>query len=113
MSRRLTPSIIVHYVETTNVVVSSRIFLDRYVLCVFSLTRASDFSLDYPHWDMKPVLKRYYLMQFSYWIQQLMILGLGLEKPRKDFKELVIHHFVTIWLIGCVKVLRSNMASND
>ena len=57
-------------------------------------------SIDYPHWDMKPMLKRYYLMHFSYWIQQLAILGMGLEKPRKDFKELVAHHFVTLWLIG-------------
>lgn len=49
---------------------------------------------------MQPMLKRYYLMHFSYWLQQLIILSLKLEKPRKDFKELVAHHIVTIWLIG-------------
>lgn len=51
---------------------------------------------------MNPVLKRYYLMQFSYWIQQLAVLALRIEKPRKDFNELVAHHLVTIWLIGFV-----------
>jgi len=49
---------------------------------------------------MTPLLKRYYLMQLSYWVQQLFVLVLGLEKPRKDFTELVIHHLVTIWLVG-------------
>lgn len=49
---------------------------------------------------MQPLLKRYYLMQLAYWIQQLIVLVLGLEKPRKDFAELVVHHFVTIWLVG-------------
>jgi acyl-CoA-dependent ceramide synthase len=55
---------------------------------------------DYPHWDMRAELKRYYLMQFSYWCQQFIVLILGLEKPRKDYKELVAHHFVTLWLVG-------------
>jgi len=54
---------------------------------------------------MKPELKRYYLMQFSYWLQQLLVLLLGLEKPRKDYKELVCHHFVTLWLVGCVPTI--------
>ncbi|KAJ7764969.1 longevity assurance proteins LAG1 LAC1 [Mycena maculata] len=54
----------------------------------------------YPHWDMKPELKRYYLMQMAYWCQQLIVLVLGLEKPRKDFHELVAHHIVTLWLVG-------------
>ena len=49
---------------------------------------------------MNPLLKRYYLMQLAYWCQQLLVLALGLEKPRKDFTELIIHHIVTIWLIG-------------
>lgn len=49
---------------------------------------------------MKAELKRYYLMQFAYWCQQLVVLLLGLEKPRKDYGELVAHHFVTLWLVG-------------
>lgn len=51
---------------------------------------------------MQPDLKYFYLLQFSYWLQQLLVLALRLEKPRVDFKELVIHHIVTLWLIGCV-----------
>lgn len=51
---------------------------------------------------MTPELKRYYLMQSSYWCQQLIILVLGLEKPRKDYTELVAHHLVTLWLVGLV-----------
>jgi len=62
--------------------------------------RTEHFWLEYPHWRMTPLLKRYYLMQLSYWIQQLFVLVLRLEKPRKDFTELVIHHLVTIWLVG-------------
>lgn len=57
-------------------------------------------STDYPHWDMKPELKIYYLMQTAYWCQQLLVLLLKLEKPRKDYQELVAHHFVTLWLVG-------------
>lgn len=59
-----------------------------------------DPPVDYPHWAMKPELKRYYLMQASYWIHQLFVMVLGLERPRKDYAELVAHHIVTIWMIG-------------
>ncbi|KAI9001041.1 TLC domain-containing protein [Trametes punicea] len=62
--------------------------------------RTEHFWIDYPHWQMKPELKRYYLMQAAYWCQQLFVLLLGLEKPRKDYYELVAHHIVTIWLVG-------------
>ncbi|KAG2116103.1 longevity assurance proteins LAG1 LAC1 [Suillus discolor] len=62
--------------------------------------RTEYFWIDYPHWQMKPELKRYFLMHASYWCQQLIVLLLGLEKPRKDYNELIIHHFVTLWLIG-------------
>jgi len=51
---------------------------------------------------MQPNLKLFYLLQFSYWLQQLLVLALRLEKPRVDFKELVAHHIVTLWLIGYV-----------
>ncbi|KAF8312227.1 longevity assurance proteins LAG1/LAC1 [Clavulina sp. PMI_390] len=62
--------------------------------------RTEHFWIEYPHWQMTPLIKRYYLMQLAYWIQQLIVLILRLEKPRKDFTELVIHHLVTIWLVG-------------
>ncbi|POY76456.1 hypothetical protein BMF94_0657 [Rhodotorula taiwanensis] len=58
------------------------------------------FWLKYPHWRMDGALKSYYLLQFSYWLQQMIILVMGLEKPRSDFTELVIHHIVTLWLVG-------------
>ena len=58
------------------------------------------FVLGYPAWRLKPELKRYYLMQIAYWCQQMLILVLGLEKPRKDYWELVGHHLITLWLVG-------------
>jgi len=61
---------------------------------------SEQFWIDYPHWQMTPELKRYYLMQASYWCQQLVVLLSKLEKPRKDYKELVAHHIVTLWLVG-------------
>jgi acyl-CoA-dependent ceramide synthase len=51
---------------------------------------------------MNPELKRYYLMQSAHWCQELLVLLMRLEKPRKDYFELVAHHFVTLWLIGSV-----------
>jgi acyl-CoA-dependent ceramide synthase len=60
---------------------------------------------------MIPELKRYYLMQSAYWCQQLIVLVLGLEKPRKDYHELVAHHIVTLWLVGYVRPLPSPISS--
>ena len=92
---------IAHYVPSPDLVVQWSPLLDRYVV----IGRCSNLkltALDYPHWQMTPELKRYYLMQASYWCQQLIVLVFRLEKPRKDFKELVAHHIVTLWLIGFV-----------
>jgi acyl-CoA-dependent ceramide synthase len=75
------------------------------------------FWIGYPHWRMLPELKVYYLLQFSYWLQQLLVLVLRIEKPRSDFFELTCHvcmtslrmvmladpalqHIVTLWLVG-------------
>lgn len=55
--------------------------------------------IKYPFWIMRPELKLYYLLQFSYWLQQALVMLLRLEKPRKDYYELVAHHLVTLWLI--------------
>ncbi|KAL9130439.1 MAG: hypothetical protein Q9217_001362 [Psora testacea] len=54
---------------------------------------------DFPHKSHDAAFKTYYLLQASYWAQQAIVLCLQLEKPRKDFKELVGHHIVTLALI--------------
>ena len=54
----------------------------------------------YPHRQHEGIFKAYYLLQASYWSQQAIVLLLQLEQPRKDFKELVLHHVVTLALIG-------------
>ncbi|EEP80087.1 longevity-assurance protein 1 [Uncinocarpus reesii 1704] len=54
----------------------------------------------FPHKTHTADFKAYYLIQASYWAQQAIVLLLLLEKPRKDFKELVGHHIVTLALIG-------------
>ncbi|OJJ44920.1 hypothetical protein ASPZODRAFT_650512 [Penicilliopsis zonata CBS 506.65] len=54
----------------------------------------------FPHREHEAVFKAYYLLQASYWAQQAIVLILLLEKPRKDFKELVGHHIITLALIA-------------
>ncbi|KAI0750712.1 longevity assurance proteins LAG1/LAC1 [Daedaleopsis nitida] len=70
------------------------------------------FWIDYPHWDMKAELKCYYLLQAAYWFQQLFVMLLGLEKPRKDYYELVAHHIVTLWLIGWSYLVNMTIIGN-
>lgn len=53
--------------------------------------KTEHFWLGYPHREMTWRLKTYYLVQAAYWCQQTIILALKIEKPRKDFKELVAH----------------------
>lgn len=49
------------------------------------------FWIGYPHWQMRLDLKAYYLLQFAYWLQQLLVLVLKIEKPRSDYMELCCH----------------------
>jgi very-long-chain ceramide synthase len=55
---------------------------------------------NFPHRTHNAEFKFYYLFQAAYWAQQAIVLLLGMEKPRKDFKELVGHHIVSLALIG-------------
>jgi acyl-CoA-dependent ceramide synthase len=55
---------------------------------------------DFPHRTHEGVVKFYYLFEAAYWAQQAIVLLLGMEKPRKDYKELVGHHIVSLSLIG-------------
>lgn len=54
----------------------------------------------FPHKTHEAEFKMYYLIQAAYWAQQAIVMLLGLEKRRKDFKELVGHHIVTLALIA-------------
>ncbi|PTB66147.1 longevity assurance proteins LAG1/LAC1 [Trichoderma citrinoviride] len=54
----------------------------------------------FPHRTHEACFKFYYLFQAAYWAQQGIVMLLGFEKPRKDYKELVAHHVVTLALIG-------------
>ncbi|KAJ5763398.1 hypothetical protein N7533_002079 [Penicillium manginii] len=54
----------------------------------------------FPHRTHGAAFKFYYLFEAAYWAQQALVMLLGLEKRRKDFKELVAHHVVTLALIG-------------
>jgi len=60
----------------------------------------SAFYEGFPHKTHDACFKFYYLFQAAYWAQQAIVLVLGMEKPRKDFKELVGHHIVSLALIG-------------
>ncbi|GAB1319602.1 sphingosine N-acyltransferase lag1 [Madurella fahalii] len=54
----------------------------------------------FPHKTHDAVFKFYYLFQAAFWVQQAIVMILGQEKRRKDFKELIMHHIITISLIG-------------
>lgn len=56
------------------------------------------FWRDYPVLEFSPSFKYYYLIQFAYWLQQIFVLQI--EAPRKDYKELVMHHINTLLLIS-------------
>ncbi len=62
--------------------------------------RTVGFFEGFPHHTLDGLFKAYYLLQAAYWTQQAIVLLLMLEKPRKDFRELVGHHILTLTLIA-------------
>ncbi|GMM57415.1 hypothetical protein DAKH74_040310 [Maudiozyma humilis] len=63
------------------------------------LFRTDTMYKTYPDFNNPFYFKWFYLGQASFWAQQACVLVLQLEKPRKDYKELVFHHIVTLLLI--------------
>jgi len=57
------------------------------------------FYINYPHYTHSAIFKAFYLLQAANWTHLLVVLSLQLEKPRKDFFELTIHHITTLSLI--------------
>lgn len=51
----------------------------------------AEFWRGYPFTEMTRDMKLYYLLQFSFWLHQLIIVVLKIEKPRKDYYQLVVH----------------------
>ncbi|KAF4124348.1 Acyl-CoA-dependent ceramide synthase [Geosmithia morbida] len=54
----------------------------------------------FPHAAHDASFKCYYLLQAAFWAQQVVVMVLGLEKRRKDFREFVAHHVVTVALVA-------------
>jgi very-long-chain ceramide synthase len=54
----------------------------------------------YPHATLAAPAKAYYLVQAAFWAQQALVMVLGLERRRRDFRELVVHHVVTVALVA-------------
>jgi len=87
------------YAVVYNVVMGSTAVYAMYHLPTWYF-RTEYFWLSYPQWRLPGIMKTYYLLEFAYWCQQFLLITLRVEKPRKDFTELVLHHIVTVWLIG-------------
>ncbi|KAI5361870.1 Putative TRAM1-like protein [Septoria linicola] len=66
------------------------------------ITNVNDLLLslwrDFPRLLMPAGIKAYYLTQFAFWIQQIVVIHL--EERRKDHYQMLTHHFVTVGLMG-------------
>ncbi|KZF22973.1 LAG1-domain-containing protein [Xylona heveae TC161] len=52
----------------------------------------------FPLLEMDGLLKWYYLVQFAFWIQQIVVVNI--EERRKDYHQMFTHHIVTCSLIA-------------
>lgn len=53
---------------------------------------------DFPTRTMTGLLKWYYLVQFAFWVQQIVVVNI--EERRKDHWQMFTHHIVTCFLIS-------------
>jgi hypothetical protein len=59
---------------------------------------------------MSGVFKWYYLVQFSFWVQQILVIHL--EARRKDHAQMLTHHVITCTLIFVTYVYRYYRVAN-
>lgn len=52
---------------------------------------------DWPSREITGTMKFYFLAQLAFWIQQVYVINI--EKQRKDYWQMLSHHFVTIGLV--------------
>lgn len=52
---------------------------------------------NFPTQKMDGLMKWYYLVQFGFWIQQILVVHV--EEKRKDYAQMFTHHIVTCTLI--------------
>jgi hypothetical protein len=52
---------------------------------------------DYPTTTITATVKWYYLVQFAFWIQQIIVVNM--ERYRKDYWQMLIHHLITCTLL--------------
>jgi acyl-CoA-dependent ceramide synthase len=48
---------------------------------------------DWPDREMDKLVKWYYLVQFAFWLQQIVVVNI--EERRKDYSQMFTHHVVT------------------
>lgn len=63
------------------------------------LFRTDTMYATYPDKEIDYLYKVFFLGQAAFWAQQSVLLILQVEKPRKDYNELIMHHIVTMLLI--------------
>jgi len=56
------------------------------------------FWKDYPHIQITLKLKLYYLFQNAFWFH--MVFVWCVETKRKDYLQMITHHFITIFMVG-------------
>ncbi|KAI1382667.1 longevity assurance proteins LAG1/LAC1 [Hypoxylon trugodes] len=65
---------------------------------------------DWPQRELDGLVKGYILAQWSYWTQQLLVVNM--ETRRKDYWQMIAHHFATIILIASGYVYHQSRVSN-
>lgn len=53
---------------------------------------------NWPQRELDGLAKTYVLVQWSFWLQQILVMNL--EARRKDYWQILLHHVVTVTLIA-------------